>query len=95
MIAKHITRILSICCVQFPQAVITHLDRNVVDVQEADVIRYGLHAEHYSRGQRDEVAVERFRDERERSRGSEIALDHLGARMRKSGKSISRHKRNA
>lgn len=54
-----------------------HLNGDVVDVQEADVVRRDLDAEHDPRRQRDEVAVQGFGDERERARCPQVALDHL------------------
>lgn len=54
-----------------------YLDGDVVDVQQADLIRDGLDPEHDPGGQGDEVAVEGLRDEGERSRGPEVALDNL------------------
>lgn len=54
-----------------------HLDGNVVDVEQADVVRDGLDPEHDPCGQGDEVAVEGLGDEGERPRRPEVALDHL------------------
>lgn len=54
-----------------------HLDGNVVDVQEAEVVRDSLDPEHDPSGQGDEVAVEGLGDEGERPRRPQVALDHL------------------
>lgn len=69
------TSVSCVSCAEMYHHVYLHGD--VVDVQQADLIRHGLDPEHDPRGQRDEVAVEGLGDEGERSRGPEVALDNL------------------